>query len=197
MADRRAGVDRSYRQVVEANPELARWLSNDDFKTPELIESAGPRLELRVQQPGHRRCIRTDDGRRELAQRFGRDPATWSEFDPHVEPLAMVEEDGDKVRVTVHQLVKSLRGAVLPDSEVLHVFHCEQRPYRGHGPRGSDRSDRWSVCRVRSSILIRFGAGFDTTSFATTGNSAQTYYPPDLRRLLKSPRILFWGPGRT
>jgi len=76
MADRRAGVDRSYRQVVEANPELARWLSNDDFKTPELIESAGPRLELRIQQPGHRRCIRTDDGRRELAQRFGRDPAT-------------------------------------------------------------------------------------------------------------------------
>ena len=83
----------------------------------------------------------------------------WSEFDPHVEPLAMVEEDGDKVRVTVHQLVKSLRGAVLPDSEVLHVFHCEQRPYRGHGPRGSDRSNRWSICRVRSSILIRFGAG--------------------------------------
>jgi hypothetical protein len=110
----------------------------------------------------------------------------WSEFDPHVEPLAMVEEDGDKVRVTVHQLVKSLRGAVLPDSEVLHVFHCEQRPYRGHGPRGSDRSNRWSICRVRSS-----------TSFATTGNSARTYYPPDLRRLLKSPRILFWGPGRT
>ena len=82
----------------------------------------------------------------------------WSEFDPHVEPLAMVEEDGDKVRVTVHQLVKSLRGAVLPDSEVLHAFHCEQRPYRGHGPRGSDRSNRWSMPRSLT-ILIRFGAG--------------------------------------
>jgi hypothetical protein len=46
----------------------------------------------------------------------------WSEFDPHVEPLALTEEDGGKVRVRVHQLVKSLQGDVLADSEVLHVF---------------------------------------------------------------------------
>jgi hypothetical protein len=46
----------------------------------------------------------------------------WGEFDPHVEPLAMTEEDGGKIRVRVHQLVKSLRGDVLSDSEVLHVF---------------------------------------------------------------------------
>ena len=46
----------------------------------------------------------------------------WSEFDPHVEPLAMTEEDGGKTRVRVHQLVKSLQGGVLSDSEVLHVF---------------------------------------------------------------------------
>jgi hypothetical protein len=46
----------------------------------------------------------------------------WGEFDPHVEPLATIEEDGDKVRVRVHQLVKSLQGEVLSDSEVLHVF---------------------------------------------------------------------------
>ena len=46
----------------------------------------------------------------------------WSEFDPHVEPLAMTEEDGGKIRVRVHQLVKSLEGDVLADSEVLHVF---------------------------------------------------------------------------
>ena len=46
----------------------------------------------------------------------------WSEFDPHVEPLAITEEDGDKIRVRVHQLVKSLQGAVLADSEVVHVF---------------------------------------------------------------------------
>ncbi len=46
----------------------------------------------------------------------------WGEFDPHVEPLAITEEDGGKTRVRVHQVVKSLQGAVLSDSEVLHVF---------------------------------------------------------------------------
>src|ERR1700679_256670 len=46
----------------------------------------------------------------------------WSEFDPHVEPLAMTEEDQGKTCVRVHQLVKSLQGEVLSDSEVLHVF---------------------------------------------------------------------------
>jgi len=46
----------------------------------------------------------------------------WAEFDPYVEPLAMTEEDGGKIRVRVHQLVKSLQGEVLSDSEVVHVF---------------------------------------------------------------------------
>jgi hypothetical protein len=45
----------------------------------------------------------------------------WGEFDPCVEPLAMTE-DGGKTRVRVHQLVKSLQGDVLSDSEVFHVF---------------------------------------------------------------------------
>jgi hypothetical protein len=46
----------------------------------------------------------------------------WSEFDPHVEPLAITEGDRGKVRVSVRQVVKSLHGEVLSDSEVLHVF---------------------------------------------------------------------------
>src|ERR1700752_3369750 len=46
----------------------------------------------------------------------------WGEFDPYVEPLAITEEDGGKTRVRVHQLVKSLEGDVLSDTEVLHVF---------------------------------------------------------------------------
>jgi hypothetical protein len=46
----------------------------------------------------------------------------WREFDPHVEPLAMSDENGGKTRVWAHQLVKSLQGDVLSDSEVLHVF---------------------------------------------------------------------------
>ena len=46
----------------------------------------------------------------------------WGEFDPHVEPLAITEEDGGRIRVRVSQVVKSLAGDVLSDSEVLHVF---------------------------------------------------------------------------
>lgn len=49
----------------------------------------------------------------------------WAEFDPHVEPLAITEEDEGKLRVRVHQLVKSLQGQILADSEVLHVFTLE------------------------------------------------------------------------
>ncbi len=46
----------------------------------------------------------------------------WAEFDPQVEPVAMTEEDGGSIRVQVHQLVKSLAGEVLSDSQVFHVF---------------------------------------------------------------------------
>ncbi|QHS51598.1 nuclear transport factor 2 family protein [Edaphobacter sp. 12200R-103] len=46
----------------------------------------------------------------------------WSEFDPHVEPVATTERDGGKILVRVHQLVRSLQGEVLSDREVLHVF---------------------------------------------------------------------------
>ena len=46
----------------------------------------------------------------------------WGEFDGHVEPLEITEENGGKVRVRVQQRVKNLRGDVLWDGEVLHVF---------------------------------------------------------------------------
>ncbi|MGO4214102.1 nuclear transport factor 2 family protein [Terriglobus sp. 2YAB30_2] len=46
----------------------------------------------------------------------------WEEFDPHVEPLEITEEDGGKVRVRVHQLVKNLHGDLLLDREIFHVF---------------------------------------------------------------------------
>src|ERR1700743_3505001 len=46
----------------------------------------------------------------------------WAEFDPHVEPLAITEEDGGNVRVKVHQVVKSPQGDVLADGEVIHIF---------------------------------------------------------------------------
>jgi hypothetical protein len=46
----------------------------------------------------------------------------WQAFDPHVEPLEIVVRPDGKTEVRVHQLVKSLSGQVLSDSEVWHVF---------------------------------------------------------------------------
>jgi len=46
----------------------------------------------------------------------------WAAFDPHVEPLEIIDLAGDKLEVRVHQLVKNLQGDVLSDSEVRHVF---------------------------------------------------------------------------
>ena len=60
----------------------------------------------------------------------------WVEFDPRVEPLAVTEGDGGKVRVRVHQLVKSLQRNVLSDSEVSPRIHREDRSYRSYGSWG-------------------------------------------------------------
>lgn len=46
----------------------------------------------------------------------------WGEFDPHVQPLAITEEAAGRIRVRVRQLVRSLAGDVISDSEVLHLF---------------------------------------------------------------------------
>lgn len=46
----------------------------------------------------------------------------WDEFDPHVEPIEVIDGDGGKTDVRVHQLVKSPKGDVLSDSEVWHVY---------------------------------------------------------------------------
>ena len=46
----------------------------------------------------------------------------WEEFDPYVEPLEVIDQEGGITEVKVHQLVKSLGGDVLSDSEVWHVY---------------------------------------------------------------------------
>jgi hypothetical protein len=45
----------------------------------------------------------------------------WKEFDPHVDPLEVLDQGAGRIHVRVHQLVKSLGGVVLSDSEVWHV----------------------------------------------------------------------------
>ena len=46
----------------------------------------------------------------------------WQEFDPHVEPIEVINREGGKTEVKVRQLVKTLGGDVLSDSEVWHVY---------------------------------------------------------------------------
>jgi hypothetical protein len=46
----------------------------------------------------------------------------WKEFDPHVEPLEVIDREGGITEVKVHQLVKSLSGDVLADGVVWHVY---------------------------------------------------------------------------
>lgn len=46
----------------------------------------------------------------------------WKEFDPHVQPLAIREQQDGSTEVRVRQLVKSLGGEVLADDEVWHIY---------------------------------------------------------------------------
>ena len=46
----------------------------------------------------------------------------WKEFYPHVEPVEAIEREGSKTDVKVHQLVKTVSGDVLSDTDVWHVY---------------------------------------------------------------------------
>lgn len=71
----------------------------------------------------------------------------WAEFDPHVEPLEVTEGEASRTDVSVHQVVKDLKGDVLSDQMVLHVFRIangliqsmdvhESKPAFRHAHRG-------------------------------------------------------------
>jgi hypothetical protein len=46
----------------------------------------------------------------------------WSEFDPHVDPLDVFEDQAGKTHVSVHQVVRSLSGDLLSDTELWHIY---------------------------------------------------------------------------
>jgi ketosteroid isomerase-like protein len=49
----------------------------------------------------------------------------WSEIDGHVEPIAFYLEEGRRILVDVHQVVRDLAGVVLADERVGHRFTIE------------------------------------------------------------------------
>ncbi len=51
----------------------------------------------------------------------------WNQFDPHVEPIDVIDRGEGKIDVRVHQLVKSLAGDVLSEMEVWHTYTISNR----------------------------------------------------------------------
>ena len=101
MADTKTIIEQAYSAFNKRDIDGALALMTEDVSWPKASEGG--------------RVI----GKEEIRAYWTRQ---WGEFDGHVEPLAMTEEDGGKTRVRVHQLVKNLQGNVLSDSEVFHIF---------------------------------------------------------------------------
>lgn len=60
--------------------------------------------------------IKGRDGVREYWRR------QWSQADPRVEPLAFQDDDNGRTIVDVHQVVRNLKGNVILDRMVQHVY---------------------------------------------------------------------------
>jgi hypothetical protein len=101
MADTKTIIEQAYSAFNQRDIDGALALMTEDVSWPKASEGG--------------KII----GKEEIRAYWTRQ---WGEFDPHVEPLAMSEEDGGKTRVRVHQLVRNLQGNVLSDSQVFHVF---------------------------------------------------------------------------
>jgi len=51
----------------------------------------------------------------------------WAMVDPHVEPVAFAEGPKAEMIVEVHQVVRDLRGNLLADKMVGHIFPVESQ----------------------------------------------------------------------
>jgi hypothetical protein len=101
MADTRTIIERAYSAFNQRDIDGALALMTQDVSWPRASEGG--------------KVV----GKEEIRAYWTRQ---WGEFDPHVEPLTITGEDGGRTRVRVRQLVRSLAGDVLSDSEVLHTF---------------------------------------------------------------------------
>ena len=101
MANTKALIAQAYSAFNKRNIDGALALMTQDVSWPKASEGGNVVGKEEVRVYWTRQC---------------------GEFDPYVEPLAMTEEEGGKTRVRAHQLVRSLQGDVLSDSEVLHIF---------------------------------------------------------------------------
>ena len=61
----------------------------------------------------------------------------WAMVDPHVEPVAFAEGPKAEVIVEVHQVVRDLKGKLLVDKMVGHIFWFENGLVRRFDIRGA------------------------------------------------------------
>jgi hypothetical protein len=101
MANAKTIIEQAYSAFNKRNIDGALALMTEDVSWPKASEGG--------------RVV----GKEEIRAYWTRQ---WGEFDGHVEPLGITEEDRGRIRVRVHQLVRNLEGNVLSDSEVLHIF---------------------------------------------------------------------------
>ena len=54
----------------------------------------------------------------------------WRLIDPHVEPRRFATDDGGRIVVDVHQVVRDLSGGVVTDRMVQHLYRIENGAIR-------------------------------------------------------------------
>jgi hypothetical protein len=101
MTNTKALIEQAYSAFNKRDIDGALALMTDDVSWPKASEGG--------------RVVGKEEIRAYWTRQCG-------EFDGHVEPLAITEKDGGRIRVRVHQLVRNLEGNVLSDSEVHHIF---------------------------------------------------------------------------
>ena len=101
------------------NPEIIDWLYR--FFNERDIDSALALMCEDVRWPKASEGGSVS-GKAEIRSYWSRQ---WLEFEPTVEPLGTEVVEG-KLTVRVHQLVRSKAGALLSDSEVVHVYTIEE-----------------------------------------------------------------------
>jgi hypothetical protein len=101
MVEMRTLIAQAYAAFNQRNMDAALALMSEEFSWPKASEGG--------------RVV----GKEAIRAYWTRQ---WQEFDPHVEPLEVIDRDGGKTDVRCRQLVRSLGGDVLSDSEVWHVF---------------------------------------------------------------------------
>jgi len=80
------------------------------------------------------------------------------EFDPHVEPLAMTEEEGGKTRQRAPTSEEPSRKCSFGQPGFPRIHH-ERWSYRSYDLGDEADSNRWSVCHLRALILTGIQRG--------------------------------------